>query len=240
MIHPSCFIDSSAKIAEDVTIGAFCHIGKDVVIESGCVIAPHVIMNDNVICKANVKIFSYVHLGNNVANIEIGENTHIREFSLIGTDDNSNKSVTIANDNFIMAYVRLSNGVTIEQNSVLTNSVTLQESVTCKQRVIIGGLSTIEADITIGSGVMIGGASYITRDMPPFTLVEGNRAKVRGLNIVGLRRSLNDKREIDEIKLAYKAIFRHTIDREKAKEYSENSKSTYIKEFCDFIVEKRV
>ena len=240
MIHSSCFIDSSAQIADDVVIGAFCHIGKNVILESGCVLASHVIINDNVTCKTNVKIFSYVHLGNHKAKIEIGENTHIREFALIGTDDDNDKSVTIANDNFIMAYVRLSNGVTIEQNCVLTNSVTLQQSVTCKQKVIIGGLSTIEADITIGTGVMIGGASYICKDLPPFTLVEGNRAEVRGLNIVGLRRRLQNKKEIDAIKSAYKAIFRTGIDKQKAKEHSENSESLYVKEFCDFIVEKRV
>jgi UDP-N-acetylglucosamine acyltransferase len=235
MIHPSTFIDSSAKIADGVSIGPFCHIGKDVVIESGCVIASHVIMNDNVTCKANVKIFSYVHLGNHIADIEIGENTHIREFSLIGTDSDNDKSVTIENDNFIMAYVRVSNGVKINHSCVITNSVTIFQNVTCNEKVIIGGLSTIEADITVGTGVMIGGASYIDKDIPPFTLVEGNRAEVKGLNIVGLRRRLKNKKDIEDIKSAYKSIYRHGINKEEAKKHSENSDNFYVKQFCDFI-----
>ncbi len=235
MIHTTSFIDSSAKIADDVSIGAFCHIGKDVILESGCVIASHVIINDNVTCKSNVKVFSYANIGNNIAKIEIGENTHIREFTLIGTDEDSNKSVIVENDNFIMAYVRLSNGVKIEQNCVLTNSVTLMQNVTCKKNVIIGGLSTIEADLTIGNRVMIGGASYITKNIPPFTLVEGNKAEVRGLNLVGLRRGIKDKKEINAIKSAYKSIYKDEVDKERALELSKNSETLHVKEFCNFV-----
>jgi UDP-N-acetylglucosamine acyltransferase len=240
MIHETAFIDPSARIADDVSIGPFCHIGKNVIIEPGCVIASHVIMNDNVTCKANVKIFSYVHLGNHSATISIGENTHIREFSLVGTEDNNDKNVIIENNNFIMAYVRLSNGVHIEANCVLTNSVTLLEDVTCKERVIVGGLSTIEAGHTIGTGVMIGGASYISRDMPPFTLVEGNKAQVRGLNVIGMRRRFENREDIASIKDAYKSIYRRGIDKEEAQKRSRESESLYVKTFCDFIASYNV
>ncbi len=236
MIDSSTFIDPSAKIADDVSIGAFCHIGKNVVLESGCTIASHVILNDNITCKENVKIFSYVHLGNHKAHVEIGENTHIREFSLVGTDDENPRDVLIADDNFIMAYVRVSNGVTIEPYCVLTNSVTVLEGVTCKQRVTIGGLSTIEPELTIGSGVMIGGASHIADNMPPFTLVEGNIAEVKGLNIVGLRRRVKNKDEINSIKSAYKSILRNGVNRERAMKLSNTSQNSYVKEFCDFIL----
>jgi len=240
MIHSSSFIDPSAIIAEDVSIGPFCHIGKNVVIESGCLIASHVVMNDNVTCKANVKIFSYVNLGNHLAKIIIGENTHIREFSLLGTDSENDKTVTIEHDNFIMAYVRLSNGVTLEPHCVITNSVTMLENVTCKEKVIVGGLSTIEANCTIGTGVMIGGASYITKDMPPFTLVEGNSAVVKGLNLVGMRRRFEDRNDIKAIKEAYKAIYRNGIDKKEALKRSEKSQSLYVKQFCDFIARHEV
>ncbi len=237
MIHSSSFIDPSALIADDVSIGPFCHIGKNVVIESGSVIASHVVMNDNITCKANVKIFSYVNLGNHLAHISIGENTHIREFSLLGTDSQNNKAVTIEHDNFIMAYVRLSNGVTLEPHCVITNSVTMLEGATCKEKVIVGGLSTIEENCTIGTGVMIGGASYITKNMPPFTLVEGNYAEVKGLNLIGMRRRFENRNDIKAIKEAYKAIYRYGIDKKEARKRSQESQSLYVKEFCDFIVD---
>ncbi|MEA3521926.1 MAG: acyl-ACP--UDP-N- acetylglucosamine O-acyltransferase [Campylobacterota bacterium] len=235
MIHDSTFIDPSAQIAENVHIGPFCHIGKNVIIEEGCRIASHVIMNDNVTCKSNVKIFSYVHLGNNLANIIIGENTHIREFTMIGTNDNSDKTVRIAKDNFIMAYVELSNGVELDESCILTNSVTMLEDVTCKEKVIVGGLSIIEANITIGTGVMIGGASYIDKDMPPFTLVEGNKAQVKGLNVVGMRRRFENRDDIKAVKQAYKSIYRNEINKEEALQYSKNTQSSYAKQFCEFI-----
>jgi UDP-N-acetylglucosamine acyltransferase len=223
-----------------VSIGPFCHIGKNVVIESGVTIASHVVMNDNVTCKANVKIFSHVNLGNHLAKVIIGENTHVREFSLLGTDSENDKTVTVEHDNFIMAYVRLSNGVTLEPHCVITNSVTMLQGVTCKEKVIVGGLSTIEENCTIGTGVMIGGASYITKDMPPFTLVEGNSATVKGLNIIGMRRRFENRDDIKTIKKVYKAIYRNGIDKEEALRCSKQSKSFYVKQFCDFIGKYRV
>ena len=64
LIHPTAFVDPSARIANDVTVGPFCHIGKNVVLEAGCSVAAHALLNDNVTCKAGVKIFSHVQIGN--------------------------------------------------------------------------------------------------------------------------------------------------------------------------------
>jgi UDP-N-acetylglucosamine acyltransferase len=240
MIHDSAFIDPSAEIADNVTIGAFCHIGKNVILEDGCVLASHVILNNNVTCKADVKIFSHVNIGNGISHIFIGQRTHIREFSLIATETQNTKDVLIEDDNFIMAYVKISNGTKMEKSCVVTNAVTILEDVTCKEKVIVGGLSTIEAGVSIGTGVMIGGASYIDRDMPPFTLVEGNHAQVRGLNIVGLRRRLDNKDDIKEIKSAYKSIYKESINKDEAKRLLQNSDNIYVKEFCKFIVDYNV
>ncbi len=236
LIHPTAFVDPSARIANDVTVGPFCHIGKNVVLEAGCSVAAHALLNDNVTCKAGVKIFSHVQIGNHAAAITIGEATHVREFALIGTEEESDGPVSIANNGFIMAYCRIGNGVSIAENTILTNAVTLESDVVLEERVIVGGLSTVEHGCRIGTGVMVGGASYVTHDMPPFTLVEGNHAEVHGLNLIGLRRRLQVREDIESIKLAYKSIYRKGVDKALARTISEDeAKDAFTRRFAAFI-----
>ncbi len=239
MIHPSAIIHASAQIADDVKIGPFCKVGKDVVIESGCDLQSYAICEEGVILRENVKIFSYSKLGNEKCKIEVGKNTHIREFCLIGTQTKDSDKVNIENDCFIMAYTQLYPGVTLGANSIITNAVTLEENVSTEEKVIIGGLSTVTPNIVIGTGVMIGGASKVDSNLPPFCLVEGNSASVKGLNIVGIRRRFEDKEEIESIKSAFKTIFRGgVVNMSQAKSINKISESQKnVEHFTQFIID---
>jgi UDP-N-acetylglucosamine acyltransferase len=139
-----------------------------------------------------------------------------------------------------MGYVQIFSGVELGEFCIITNAVRLYENVKCEDRVIIGGLSTIEANNTIGTGVMIGGASYVTHDIPPFTLVEGNKASVKSLNIIGLRRRLKNKSQIDEIKVIFKKVLGDDVDKELAKEIADTHENEYIKQFVSFIAESNM
>ncbi|MDA3908883.1 MAG: acyl-ACP--UDP-N- acetylglucosamine O-acyltransferase, partial [Sulfurimonas sp.] len=215
MIHESSIIEDGAKIANNVTIGPFCNIGKDVELKSGCKLESNVILKGKLSVAENVRIFSFTAIGNDDSEIEIGEKTHIREFVQLGAqegEDGTTKKITIGANNFLMGYVQVLSGVKTGDFCILTNAVRVNENVTCEDRVIIGGLSTIEAGNTIGTGVMIGGASCVDHDIPPFTLVEGNRATVKGLNVVGLRRILKNKEDIEKIKSIFKQILGDVVD----------------------------
>lgn len=241
-IHKTAIIEDGAKIASDVTIGPFCSVGKGVVLKSGCKLESNVILKGKLKVDKDVRIFSFCTIGYEKSNIEIGTKTHIREFCQIGTQEskNKNKKITIGSNNFLMGYVQILSGVEIGEYSILTNAVKLYENVKCHERVIVGGLSTIEANNTIGTGVMIGGASVVTHDVPPFTLVEGNKASVKGLNLIGLRRKLENKEDIEEIKTIYKKVLGDGIDKESAKEISKNHKNEYVKEFTAFIASSNI
>ena len=105
MIHESVIIEDGAKIAEKVTIGPFCHIGKDVEIESGCTLEAHVKLGGKLKISKNVKIFSFSVIGYDYSEIEIGENTHIREFVQIGSINDETqefKKIVVGANNFIM------------------------------------------------------------------------------------------------------------------------------------------
>ena len=236
MIDKTTIIEDGAVIADNVNIGPFCFIGKDAVIASGVTIASNVIIKGKTTVEENVKVFSFATIGHEGSTIRIGKNTHVREFAQIGTQESEeNKSIDISNDNFIMAYVQIMSGVKIANNCVLTNAVRLYENVTCEERVIIGGLSTVEANNRIGTGVMIGGASFVNHDVPPFCLVEGNRSSIKGLNIIGLRRRLNNSDDIEDIKAAYKKLINHGVDKKLAETVEQESANNYVKLFAGFI-----
>ncbi len=238
MIHSSAIIEEGAVIADDVTIGPFCHIGRDVQISAGCKLESNIVLAGKLFIDENVRIFSFSAIGHEGSEIEIGKKTHLREFTQIGTQSDKSgeeQKIIIGNDNFIMGYVQIFSGVELGEFCILTNAVRLYENVKCEDRVIVGGLSTIEANNTIGTGVMIGGASYVTHDIPPFTLVEGNKASVRALNVIGLRRRLKNKNQIDEIKTIFKKVLGNDVDKELAKEIADTHENEYIKRFVSFI-----
>jgi len=238
MIHESSIIEDGAKIADDVVIGPFCNIGKDVELKSGCILESNVILKGKLKVDENVRIFSFTAIGNEDSEIEIGEKTHVREFVQIGsqdTEDGTTKKITIGANNFLMGYVQILSGASTGEFCILTNAVKVNENVTCEDRVIIGGLSTIEAGNTIGTGVMIGGASCVDHDIPPFTLVEGNKATVKGLNVVGLRRRVKNKQDIDKIKSIFKQILGDVVDKELASDIAKEHENEYARKFASFI-----
>ncbi len=238
LIHESVIIEDGAKIADDVIIGPFCSIGKNVELASGCTLESNIILNGKLSVGKNVRIFSFATIGYEDTDIIIGENSHIREFVKIGSREDETKEykkIIVGANNFIMGYAQLFSGVKLGDACIITNAVKLYDNVVCEDRVIIGGLSTVEANNTIGTGVMIGGASYVKHDLPPFTLVEGNRANVKGLNVIGLRRRLENKDDIEDIKVIFKRILGESTDKELALELSTSHENEYVKMFATFV-----
>lgn len=224
-----------ATIAEDALIGPFCSIGENVVIKSGVVIAAHVIIEGNVTLEENVKVFSYAKLGNPEANVTVGAGSHIREFAQIATDGSA--EVSIGKEVFLMGYTQIASGVTIGDNAILTNAVNLATGVECEERVIIGGMSSVGENCKIGTGVMIGGASHLKESIPPFSIVEGNPARVRGLNLIGIRRRFNDAATTSAIKNVYKATYKDGINKEIASDIIAQNANEQAVRFSQFILD---
>lgn len=240
MVHPTSLIEDGAIIADDVTIGPFCHIGKDVTIKSGAKIESNVIMKGKVVIDQEVRIFSFTTIGHESSNVKIGKKTHIREFCQIGVQEplqGKSKKIIIGTNCFLMGYVQILSGVHIKNFCILTNAVILHENVHCDDRVVIGGFSNVLANNKIGTGVMIGGASFINHDMPPFTLIEGNHSEIKGINVIGLRRRVDNKDDIEEIKLIFKKIIREStpVDKELAAHIAKTHDNKYVKLFGEFV-----
>ncbi len=244
-IHPLAHIEDGAILGTNVSIGAFAYIGADVSIGDNTTIATHAVIEGYTTIGKNNHIFSHSAIGTipqdlkfNGERVEliIGDNNIIREFTLFNPGTAGGGGVTrVGDNNLFMGYVHLGHDVIIGDNCILANGATLAGHVEIGNSVVVGGLTPIHQFVKVGDFAMIGGASALAQDVPPFCLVEGNRASLRGLNLTGLRRNMS-RVEIDELKVAYKRLFDSKEPlQEVADDILSSSKSNNIIKLCEFI-----
>jgi len=244
-IHPTAVIENGAILGNDVFVGPFAYIGSKVRIGDNTTVASHAVIEGKTTIGKNNHIFSHSAVGTipqdlkfNGEDVEliIGDNNTIREFTLINPGTKGGGSVTkIGNGNLLMGYVHLGHDVILGDNCILANGATLAGHVELGNHVVIGGLTPVHQFVHIGDYSMIGGASALAQDIPPYCLAEGNRANLRGLNLTGLRRSL-ERDEINALKVAYRELFEQGNPlQEVAQKLFETSKSEKVKKLCEFI-----
>jgi UDP-N-acetylglucosamine acyltransferase len=239
-------IEDGAKIGDNVEIGPFCFVSAESTIGDGTTIAQGACVYGKTTIGKNNKIFSHAVLGSipqdlkyNGEEVEliIGDDNTIREFTLFnpGTAGGGRKTV-IGNKNLFMGYVHLGHDVIVGNNCILANAATIAGHVELGDHVVIGGMTPVHQFIHIGDYAMIGGASALSQDIPPYCLAEGNRARLRGLNLTGLRRLLK-REDIDELKSAYRELFESGKPlKDTASELLKNTNNDYVIKLCDFVV----
>jgi len=249
LIHPTAIIEDGAKIGENVTIGAYSVIKKDVIIGNNTSIASHTLIEGFTTIGSNNQIFSHAVIGSvpqdlkyNGEKVEliIGDGNKIREFTLINPGTQGGGGVTkIGNNNLLMGYVHIAHDVIIGDSCILANAATLAGHVELGDGVVIGGMTPIHQFVKIGDLAMIAGASALSQDVPPYTLAQGNRAYLRGLNLTGLRRHLK-KDDINALKSAYKELFSsNRAYKDVAKELLESSNNDHVLNMSKFIIESK-
>jgi UDP-N-acetylglucosamine acyltransferase len=246
-IHPTALIEKGAILADDVTVGAFTIISKDVKIGSGTTIGSHCVIEGKTTIGKNNEIFSHAALGTIPQDLKfhgedveliIGDNNKIREFTLFNPGTQGGGAVTkIGSNNLFMGYTHVAHDCIIGDNCIFANVATLAGHVEVEDNVVVGGLSAIHQFCKLGTQCMIGGGSIIVQDIPPFCNTEGNRATLRGLNLTGLRRRLENRSDIDEIKKAYKKLFESNAPlKESAQEILDSTTNEYVKHLANFVM----
>lgn len=246
-IHPTAIIQEGARIAENVTIGAYCFVSSQASIGENCTIMQGAIIDGKTTIGSNCKIFYHAVVGSIPQDLKfkgedveliIGENTTIREFCQINAGTLGGGGVTkVGNNCYIMAHVHLAHDVIVGDNVILVNNASIAGHVEIGNNAFVGGMSAVHQFCKIGEYSMIGGGSALSQDLPPYCICEGNRAHMRGLNLVGLRRNLDNKDEIENIKNAYKKIFlSHSPMQDSARELLKDTKSVYVKKLAEFVI----
>ena len=226
MIHSTAIVHPKANIADNVEIGPYVIIEKDVRIESGVKVEAHARVKGPTGIGRSSRICSYALIGEDPQDISyrgeptelvIGENNVIREFSTVNRGTASGKGITvIGSDNYLMAYCHVAHDCIVGDHVIMANAATLGGHCHIKDHAILGGLVGVHQFVNIGEYSLLGGGTIATQDIPPYVLAAGNRAKIYGLNVVGLKRRGFSPDTIYHLKKAYRLLFRSKTPLKKA------------------------
>lgn len=218
MIHPTAIIDSKADIDYNVEVGPHSIIEANVQIGSGTVIGPHVVIQPHVEIGPDCHIFQYASIGavpqalkfqGEETYVKIGRGTVIREFVTVNRGTGFGGEITeVGEENLLMAYVHIAHDCKTGRKVILANNATLAGHIVIEDFVTVGGLVAIHQFVRIGNYAYIGGKSAVVKDIPPYVIAAGDRAKLHGLNIVGLKRHGFSQETLSSLKKAYRIIFR--------------------------------
>jgi UDP-N-acetylglucosamine acyltransferase len=246
MIHKTAIIDPKAKISSTVRIGPYTVIGPNVEIDDYVVIHAQVNINGHTkIGKKNI-IYPMSSIGSDPQDLKyngekttllIGENNTIREHVTINTGTIQGGGITkVGNNNLIMIGAHIAHDCSVGNNIVMANNSAIAGHAIIDDFVIIGAKCGIQQFTRIGKMAMIGGMTGVSRDVIPYGLSTGNRNFLNGINVVGLRRSNVQNKEIIGLTEAYKEIFKTVSLNENLNKLNGKYKdNTLVKEVLEFI-----
>ncbi|MBI5739233.1 MAG: acyl-ACP--UDP-N-acetylglucosamine O-acyltransferase [Nitrospirae bacterium] len=245
-IHTTAIVAPGAKLSDGVEIGPYSIVGERVKIGRNTKIGSHVIVEESEIGQ-NCSVYPFSTIGlppqdlkyaGEKTKVRIGDNNILREYINIHRASVGGEGVTsIGSDNFLMAYVHIAHDCKIGNNVIMANATTLAGHVVVEDYVFIGGLVAVHQFARIGAYSMIGGFSAIPQDIPPYTTAAGERARLYGLNTVGLKRRNFSDAAIGDLKKAYKILFRSKLTLREAIEKVKHDlgSSEEIKNLIEFI-----
>ncbi len=220
-IHPTAVIAPDAVLGEGIEIGPYSVIGPSVTIGKNSRIGSHVVIDSHTDIGESCRVYQFASLGGlpqdlkyrgEETRVVIGNNCTIREYVTINRATSADIGVTIMGDrNLIMAYSHIAHNCKLGNNIILGNATNLAGHIHVDDFAIVSGMTGVHQFARIGAHCIVGGCSAVARDVPPYVMVSGNRAKPYGLNIVGLRRRGFKEETIDAIKKAYKLVFRSSL-----------------------------
>ncbi len=246
-VHPTALISDGAEIGAGTKIGPYSIIGPKVRIGKTNTVASHVVIEGNTTFGDGNTIFQFASIGSvpqdlkyngEDSRIEIGNNNIIREYVTIQPGTKGGGMLTrLGDSNLFMANSHVGHDCIIGNRNIVANSVGLSGHVTLEDGVIIGGLSGIHQFVRLGAYSFLGGGTMATQDIPPYCMAQGDRAKLSGLNKVGLERNGFSEDEILTLRKIYRAIFMKSgILKDKlASIEQEYSQVKGVKDFLAFI-----
>jgi len=216
-IHPSAVVDPAATVADGVTIGPYCTVGPKVTLESGVSLVSHVVVDGRTHVGANTRIYPFAALGTPPQDLKFrGEETEL----VVGADNTIREHVTmnpgteggggvtrIGDGGLFMVGSHVAHDCQIGDGVILANNVLLAGHIQIGDHAILGGGSAVHQFVRIGRHAMVGGVSGVETDVIPFGSVMGNRARLHGLNLIGLKRRGFSREEIQALRSAYRMLF---------------------------------
>jgi len=219
-IHPTAVIDPSVELGENVTIGPYAVIRADVKLGDGCVVHNHAtLVGPSEIGAENV-FFSYCSIGQQTQDLKykeeptylrIGAKNSFREFVTVSRATSPGDATVIGSHCNFLAYSHVGHDCVVGDHCIFSNNGTLGGHVIVGDHVIIGGLTGVHQFCRIGDHVLTGGCSKIVQDIPPYMIADGNPAKVRAVNVIGMQRRGFDEAAVRCAKRAHRKLYRDSL-----------------------------
>jgi UDP-N-acetylglucosamine acyltransferase len=248
-IHPTAIVDPHAKIGRNVKIGPYVVVGPNVSIGDDSEILSHAVIEFTTMGQG-CRIFPHVclglpaqHLGykNEPASVRIGDNCTFREGVTVHRGTAFDKSITqIGNNGYFMALSHIAHDCIIGNNVIMANAAQLAGHVKVGNNCFISASVGVHQFTRIGQGALVSGGAMVPQDVAPFCIAQGDRAILRGLNVIGMRRAGLDKNSIRLVKEAFKTMFLSGFRLDEALSqpiFKENNE--YLKIFHDFFLEPK-
>ena len=221
-IHSSAIVHPAAQISDGVKIGPYSVVGEHVSIGKSTSVGAHVIIEGYCSIGEDNTIFSSAVVGSSPQDlkfkgektfVKIGNRNTIREFVTInlGTSGGGGETL-IGDDNLLMAYCHIAHDCILGNHIVMANGATLGGHVILEDRVIISGLTGVHHYVRVGCMTLLGGCSKLLVDIPPYCIADGHPAKVRGLNVIGLKRNNIPLERRNQLKSVYRILYKSGLN----------------------------
>jgi len=237
MIHPTAIIEPGARLAPDVSVGAYSLVGPQVEIGAGSVIGPHVVIEGRVRMGRGNRVSQFASIGGPPQDkkyagedtaVEIGDGNTIREYVTINRGTIGDAQVTrVGDDNWIMAYVHFAHDCQIGSHTIFANACELAGHVQVGDWAILGATTLVHQFVHIGAHSFTGMGTYLDRDLPPYVKAAGNMAKPFGINSRGLRRRGFSDASVNAVKRAYRSLYRSGLTLEEARRELESQSAEW-------------
>ena len=246
-IHPTAVVEPGARLGDGVQVGPYALIGPDVSLGDGCVLHGHVVIGGRTTVGPRTEIFPFASIGlrpqdlkykGEPSTLEIGANNVIREHVTMNPGTDGGGMVTRVGDGCLfMVGAHVAHDCRVGSQVIMANNATLAGHVVVQDFAILGGLSAVHQFVRIGRYAMVGGMTGVERDVIPFGSVMGDRARLSGINIVGMKRRGLSRDEIHEVRKAYRLLFASegTFQERLDEVAGEFTASAPVMEIVDFI-----
>jgi UDP-N-acetylglucosamine acyltransferase len=227
LIHPTAIIDPTAQIGENCQIGPYCVIGAHVELGAGCWLQHHVSLSGPSKIGRGNRFYAFSSIGQQTQDLKyagepsylsVGDDNTFREFVTVHRGTAPGSITRIGHGGNFLAYVHIAHDCIVGNHVIFSNNGTLAGHVEVGDHAVIGGLTAIHQFCRIGAYALTGGCSKIVQDVPPFMIADGNPAKVRSYNKVGLERQGFAEETQRAIKEAYRLIYRSALNLQQAVE----------------------
>lgn len=216
-VHPTAIVDPRAELDSEVEVGPYSVIGAGVRIGKGTKIHSHAAIQGRTTLGESNVVFPFATVGSapqdlkykgEPSELTIGSRNTIREYVSLNPGTTGGGMVTrVGDQNLLMMHCHIAHDCTVGSRNVIANGATLGGHVIIEDFVIVGGLVGIHQFVRIGTSAILGAGSMISKDVPPYCNATGDRARLRGLNVEGLKRRGFDLAVIETIRKAYRIAF---------------------------------